>query len=375
MRTWAIKGCLPLLGLTALLCLAGCSAMLEREYQSVEPHVRLSVAEDDSNAVWAESYSELQSAILAQVKAHQEVGVIRLKSWKGDVEEQLTRACDEISHSDPLGAYAVDRIQHSFTRMVSYYEATITVDYRRSAEQIAAVTTVTGSGAIRAELLDALDGFVTETAFQINYFDETQDADYIRGLIREAYYDLPAAALGVPEAQVNLYPDHGSRRVVEVLLTYPEDTTALQSKRVGLEEAATDLAEPYRANGLTDRALASAFFYALREKAQADEEGGATAYAALVEGAADSEGMALAYKELCSLTQLGCRIVEGTLAGAPHFWTIVTLEEGNRHVDPTQAEGALLTDAQLIEAGYAWPEGEYPVCGEASIQTEENVEN
>ena len=374
MRTWAIKGRFAALALALLTVLSGCSAMLEREYQSVEPHIRLSVAEDDSNAVWAESYSELQSAILAQVKAHQEVGVIRLKNWKGDVEEQLTRACDEISHSDPLGAYAVDRIQHSFTRMVSYYEATITIDYRRSAEQIAAVTTVTGSGDIRAELLDALDGFVPETVFQINYFDETQDADYIRNLIREAYYDLPAAALGMPEAQVNLYPDAGSRRVVEVLLTYPEDTKTLQGKRVQLEDAATDLVEPYR-TGLADRVLASVLFSTLRECSDADGAAGSTAYHALVEGAADSEGMALAYKELCDLTELPCQVVEGDLDGVPHFWTIVTLEERSFHVDPSREDGILLTDAQMAQAGYTWPEGEYPVCGEAEIPTEENVEN
>ena len=374
MRTWAIKGRFAALALALLTVLSGCSAMLEREYQSVEPHVRLSVAEDDSNAVWAESYSELQSAILAQVKAHQEVGVIRLKNWKGDVEEQLTRACDEISHSDPLGAYAVDRIQHSFTRMVSYYEATITIDFRRTAEQIAAVTTVTGSGAIRAELVDALDGFVPETVFQINYFDETQDADYIRNLIREAYYDLPAAALGMPEAQVNLYPDAGSRRVVEVLLTYPEDTKTLQGKRVQLEDAATDLVEPYR-TGLADRVLASVLFSTLRERSDADGAAGSTAYHALVEGAADSEGMALAYKELCDLTELPCQVVEGDLDGVPHFWTIVTLEEGSFHVDPSREDGILLTDAQMAQTGYTWPEGEYPVCGEAEIPTEENVEN
>lgn len=374
MRTWAIKGRLTALALALLTALGGCSAMLEREYQSVEPHVRLSVAEDDSNAVWAESYSELQGAILAQVKTHQEVGVIRLKNWKGDVEEQLTRACDEVSHSAPLGAYAVDRIQHSFTRMVSYYEATITIDFRRTAEQIAAVATVTGSGAIRAELVDALDGFVTETAFQINYFDETQDADYIRDLVREAYYDLPAAALGLPEVQVQLYPDQGSRRVVEVLLSYPEESKALQSKRVQLETAATDLVEPYR-TGLKDTALAAALFNGLRERTRTDAAAGATAYHALVEGAADSEGMALAYKELCDLAGLPCRIVEGALGEDASFWTIVTLEEGSRHVDPAQADGLLLTDAQMAQAGYTWPDGEYPLCGESPVPAEENVEN
>ena len=93
-----------------------------------------------------------------------------------------------------------------------------------------------------------------------------------------------------------------------------------------------------------------------------------------MEGKADSEGMALAYKELCDLTGLECRIVEGALGEEPRFWTIVTLEEGSRHLDPS-GEGALLTDAQMAQAGYPWPEGEYPVCGEAVIPDEENAEN
>ena len=338
--------------------------MLEREYQSVEPHIRLSVAEDDSNAVWAESYSELQSAILAQVKAHQEVGVIRLKNWKGDVEEQLTRACDEISHSDPLGAYAVDRIQHSFTRMVSYYEATITIDYRRSAEQIAAVTTVTGSGAIRAELLDALDGFVPETVFQINYFDETQDADYIRNLIREAYYDLPAAALGMPEAQVNLYPDAGSRRVVEVLLTYPEDTQALRQKSDDLQSTADALVLPLRPHQLSPSARQAELFSLVREHVRARPEGGPTAWDALLGDGADSEGLALAFQLLSGKMEVGSVLVEGTLNGEPHFWNQLTADGGAHYVDLTRdASGTTYSAADLLSLGYVW-EG-----------AEENAEN
>ena len=34
--------------------------------------------------------------------------------------------------------------------------------------------------------------------------------------------------------------------MVEVLLTYPEDAKTLQGKRMQLEDAAADLAEPYR---------------------------------------------------------------------------------------------------------------------------------
>ena len=347
-----------LLGLT--LALTGCSSMLEREYQSVAPHVRVSVAEDDSNAVWVETYSELQSAILAQVKAHQEVGIIRLRNWQADVEDQLTRACDEVSHDDPLGAYAVDRIQHAYVRMVTYYEATVTIDFRRSAEQIAAVTTVTGSGAIRAELVDALNAFVTETAFQVNYFDDSMDAAYIQALVREAYYDLPTAALGLPEVQVSLYPDSGSRRVVEVLFTYPEDPETLSAKRVKLEAAALDLAAP----GAEGEDLPIALLQSLGEHVQMAGEG-CTAYDALVEGHADSQGMALAYKALCDLAGVECQVVEGSLNGEGHFWTIVAWGSGHCHVDPSGGEKALLSDGQMADGGYSWDTAAYPACSGA----------
>lgn len=377
-----MKKKLPALALSLSLLLTGCSAMLERDYLSVTPHDRLSAAAGDSSAVWVENYQELVNTIYDMVRGHQEEGVVRLRNWEA-VEESLTRACEEVSHDDPIGAYAVDRIQPQFTRMVGYYEATISIDYRRTAEQIAAVTTVTGSGAIRAELLDALSGFVTETAFRVNYFDPAQDAEYIRRLIREAYYSLPAYALGMPEAQVTLYPDSGSRRVVEVVLAYPEAPEVLQAKSLRLEEAALELAAPYLTGGQSPTALVPALYDTLREQAVPDPEDGplpspgSTAYAALVEGYADSEGMALAYKALCDLTGVECVVAEGSLGEERRFWTIVTLENGHRHVDPSREDGLLLTDAQMEETGFTWTAGEYPACTDPSahalpVETEEN---
>ena len=162
---------------------------------------------------------------------------------------------------------------------------------------------------------------------------------------------------------MNLYPDSGSRRVVEVFFTYPEDPEVLSAKRVRLEEAVLDLADT-QAQGDD---LTGALFQALRSQVQTAEEG-STAYAALVEGAADSQGMALAYKALCDQAGVECQVVEGTLDGAPHFWTIVAWGNGNRHVDPSWGEGLLLDDAQMAAAGYLWDTAAYPVCGEAAAE-------
>ena len=357
------------------LSLTGCAAMLERDYLSVTPHARLPAAADDSTTVWVETYPELVDAIFSLVSEHRESGVIRLRNWKGNVRQNLSDACDEVSHDDPLGAYAVDRIKPEFVRIATYYEATVSIDYRRTAEQVASVNTVAGSGAIRGELRDALTSFVPETAFRVNYFDQAQGDDYIPRLIRQAYYDSPAAALGLPEAVVNLYPESGQQRVVEVLFTYPEEPELLREKSQALTSAAQVLVDPYR-TGLRDSALIPVLYRALREhtglgEAQdaplpAPSVSGSTAYAALVEDQADSEGLALAYKLLCDLAGVECTVVDGTLEGAPRFWTIVTVEQNvHRHVDPSRAEGLLLTDTQMSESGFVWDTQEYPSCGES----------
>ena len=295
------------------------------------------------------------------------------------MRQNLSDACDEVSHDDPLGAYAVDRIKPEFVRIATYYEATVSIDYRRTAEQVASVNTVAGSGAIRGELRDALTSFVPETAFRVNYFDQAQGDDYIPRLIRQAYYDSPAAALGLPEAVVNLYPESGQQRVVEVLFTYPEEPELLREKSQALTSAAQVLVDPYR-TGLRDSALIPVLYRALREhtglgEAQdaplpAPSVSGSTAYAALVEAQADSEGLALAYKLLCDLAGVECTVVDGTLEGVPRFWTIVTVEQNvHRHVDPSRAEGLLLTDTQMSESGFVWDTQEYPSCGESLSET------
>ena len=137
-------------GLTAVLLLSGCSAMLERSYVSVEEHNE-NPASDGGSALRVESYQELVSAILYCVSNGEETGVIRLYNYPRDVESDLESACLEVVQEDPLGAYAVDYIRHEIRHIVSYYEATVHIAYRRTAEQIASVVSVTGVTAIRSE--------------------------------------------------------------------------------------------------------------------------------------------------------------------------------------------------------------------------------
>ena len=75
--------------------------------------------------------------------------------------------------------------------------------------------------------------------------------------------------------------------------------------------------------------------------------------------------MALAYKALCDLAGVECQVVEGSLNGEGHFWTIVAWGSGHCHVDPSGGEKALLSDGQMADGGYSWDTAAYPACSGA----------
>ena len=340
----------PALLLAAALLLTGCSAMLERSYVSVEQHNENPVS-DGGSALRVESYQDLVSAVLYYVSRGQETGTIRFYNYDRDPDSDLDSACLEVAQEDPLGAYAVDYIQYELEHIVSYYEATISITYRRTAAQIASVVSVTGVTAIRTELGKALEQFSPEIVLKVGSFDE--EAVDLQQLAREAYYATPLAAFGMPRMSFAIYPEKtsGRQRVVEVTLTYPEEVGVLRDKQDALENRMAAMEVLLR--GLTGQEAARTAFAMVRENAAYLPFGGSsTAYGALVEGGADSEGFALAMKLLCDIAGVECTVVEGTRNGDRHFWNAVDWGSGTVAVDASDEAGFGLTEEQLNQRGY-----------------------
>ncbi len=341
--------------LAGCLALSGCTSMLEREFVSVEPHREDLTAAGDPSTLLAQNYQELLSAILYLVTQHAETGTIRLSNYPGDVSADLTAACLEVVQKDPLGAYAVDYIKHDVSRIVSYYEATLTLAYRHTAEEVGKIVSVTGSGAIKDELRETLSHFATGATLRISYFAE--DESYIHDLVALAYYSVPQAAFGLPEVTMSLYPESGIQRIVELELAYPLGEEELLQKQDTLMARVEELlpkGTPATAREVYDLLVA--------QVSPTQEAGFSTPYAALTEGKADAEGFALTYKLLCDQAGLSCTVVQGSETSSHPFWNIVTTDQGSRHVDCSQADRFGLTDLQLTElGGYAW-DSSYPLC-------------
>ena len=346
------KRLLALLAALSLL-LTGCASLLEQEYFHVNPYNPIPTAEGDPSTLRAESYQELVNALLYLVTGGQETGRIRLYLDSDDVESQLEAACLEVVQEDPLGAYCVDYIKHSVQPVLTYSDADVQIFYRRTQEQVASISSVTGVTAIRSELGEALTSFSTELVLRIGYFNGEESL--IQDLCRQAYYANPAAVPHLPDISVAIYPEAGRLRIVEITLTYHLEQEELLRRRNELEKTLVQTAAAFPP--LDEEALYPEVAGHLTDVCVYASEGGNTAYHALVEGSANSEGLALAMAALCAQADLPCQVVEGTLNDTPHFWNLVHTEQGWLHLDLTaDAEEVPLLQANpaMEAAGYLW---------------------
>lgn len=348
-----------LIVLVSTLLLSGCSALLEREYSHVTTHNAVPATEGDPSILRADSYQELVNALIYFVNGGVEAGTVRLYTDTENVEPFLADACLEVVQEDPLGAYCVEFIKYSVDPVVTYSQAQVDITYRRTREQVASIVQATGVTAIRSELESALASFAPERVLRISYFEENEA--FIQNLARQAYYDAPAFALGMPEISVSIYPKSGRQRIVEIRLDYPLDLSELEKRQNALSDVLEELAWDLTGQPQLPQTAANT----LMGLGRYDPQGGGTVWDLFDTKRANSEGLALAYAALCQQLELPCQVVQGTLEEEPHFWNVVQTAEGYRHIDLSNLDGEdgpLYTDQQFAELGRTWDESSLPPC-------------
>lgn len=345
--------------LCACLALSGCAPMLSREYVSVTPHRSTTTDAGSSSVLRVESYQELVNSLSYLISSGADVGVVRLYMQTPQAEDDLRAARLEIMQELPLAAYAVENITYETEPLLTYTEARVSISYRRTQQQIASLVSVTGISAVRAALTAAMSQFSPECVLRITFFDQTED--YVTDLIQQLYYANPDSALEFPWLDVNIYPNSGRQRIVEVDFQYETDSTILAERALLLEQACQRLTDPLIESGSASPTTAAA---AILDAGGYLPDGGSTGYSALLEGGANAEGLALAYASVCGRLGISCKVARGLLNGQPHFWNVVSTEVGWRHIDlshPT-ALATFSTDEQWEKSGYLWLESSLPAC-------------
>ncbi len=389
----AFKKCIPLL-LAAALCLtaSGCASILEGEYHAAQRYVDELPLKEGSDVI-VRSYTALKTAILALVESGQAEGKLSFSGYSGEPSEDLPRACSELKSDNALCAYAVDYFSYDLSRIVSYYEARVFVNFRRSAEEIAAIRNIGAVSRVRDALFEAMHNSDTSLVVQA-VGPELSNAE-LQNMAQEYYYGAPLDCLQLPYVSLRVYPGTGIYRIYEIGVNYGSDESSRAVLSEQLNNAAlalcAEIREENEAQEGDGTALAELAAQRLAERsawAQSVSGYDLTAYGALVGARASDEGLAMAYKALCDLLGLDCIVISGRMDKAPHVWNMVRAGDDREahyfHVDVSQllldAEGGelrALRGEYEMWGRYWWDIDLYPFYGEtvAAIEPEPDAEN
>jgi len=348
--------------------IAGCASILEIERVMEEVHVANPVERPHEPELEVSNFEDLKAALLELINAHETTGTIISFSYETeDVQADLDRAIYEIMTTHPLGVYAVSDMVGVASQIVAFYEITVTIEYMRTRQQIAAITDVLYTSDLRDELLSALreyrDEAVFRTPLQIT-------AESLALYIAEIYYQNPRKIVMRPVVAVEVFPETGDDRIFSVSFGLFQPQGLMISLGDGLSMAIARNIE--EAEGGTDAEILLSLVRHLSATTGFDEAAArtlsahgvqnplATAFGALVNGSAVGEGFAMAFKALCDELGLDSRVILGTLGGRYHAWNLVNLGGFYYHIDVALgAENGieaifLRNDAGFRNMGYRW---------------------
>ena len=203
--------------LSASLLLTGCGALLERDYVTAEPHSSRFWESDAAGTLRAENYQDIVNDLLILIGQHTESATVRLYNYEDDVTvaDALERATTEVQQETSMGAYAVEYITASSRFQRAYYEISLEIRYRRTAEQIQAVVNATSTEALAALLEAALDEGRTELAVRIGYWGENGQTrvEEIVSRLREE-----RGLTETPPWTISYYPPGGPVGLIEFVM-------------------------------------------------------------------------------------------------------------------------------------------------------------
>ena len=352
-----------------LLALCGCGVLRENTYVAVVPHDEDYGTALDSDVLTVSSYLSLKNAMLNMVEDGVKEGVIRAEAYGGNLSEDLSQAVDEVTRQSPLGAYAVSSMTYDYSKIVSYYEIHINTTFRRSLEEIQSIVYVADMDALSLQLRETMKNYRARLVVRVGAYESFSLDD----MVNQVYEAEPAELLEKPSCSMELYPDSGSQRILEIDFDYVHSTQELMDSRDALQPQIQQLARIY---GSSDQPMTNVrrFYQRLGRDAvlEPQDEGSHaltnSVYGVLVEGHATSYGFAQAFRVMMDACEIPCRLITGQRNGVLHYWCLVEISGSYYYIDPSTAAGDqpleyyLMGNIQLEEQSYyMWNAVEYPV--------------
>lgn len=338
--------------LVLMLLLSGCSALLEGEYHSVKPHASENVKLPD-DAVTVADYSQVQEALLKMVTSGKQESTFYITGFDMEEADQYMRtAVDYIMKNSAVGAYAVEEIQYESGTSGGVAAIAVEVNYLHGRQEI-----------LRIKNANNMDSVKTLIGFSIKNCDpsvvikvrEYRQLD-LELFVQEYANQNPHLCMEIPQVSVNLYPNSGEERVMEISFTYANGRDTLRNMQSTVAPIFS-AAELY-VQGSDDKSQKYEQLYAfLMERFDYTIETSITpTYSLLRYGVGDSKAFALVYNAMCRNANLDCQVISGTRDGEAHYWNQIRYDDIEYHVDLLACNETGEFSVMLPEemTGYVW---------------------
>lgn len=356
--------------------LSGCSALFKKEYLSVSKYTDESRSSFSSDVRRIADYKELKQAVVAMVNNHQNEGKLKFTNYDGSLQGDISQACQEVKSENTIASFAVNYMSYDLSRIANYYEAVVNISYKHTQGEIEAIPYITGKSQLEVTIDPVLENMGSYTSFKITSASIT--AEEVKNAVYLAYTTNPTSCVVMPNVTIQIHPQSGLQRIVEINLEYGWKMSELQKMKAALIDKINGISSAISTG--KDAVFALKAYEALAEQCTYDPTGflqngktdlnsglGSTAYGALVEGNADSTGIAAAYSALCNKVGIECILVNGYLNNESHSWNIIKLEGTYYHVDVSTSSSVgignsfMRSDLQMQER-YTWDKTAYPAC-------------
>lgn len=361
-----------LIALLLVLCLmlSGCRSWMDGSYQSIKPHQQ---AESfvQVGAVQVSSYTQLYQALCNMVAAGSEERVFYITEIDESLlETYLKNAVESVTNSDPIGTYAVDTISFEIGTNTGRTAVAVTMQYRRSRAEILRIKRVATMEEAGEAIYQAL---VTCDPNVVIMVENYRQVDLVQQ-VEDCVENYPQVCMEMPQVSAAVYPESGTRRVIELNFAY-------QNSREDLRQMQSYVEPIFRAANLNvsaEEGEATKFvrmYSFLMERSDYRQETSLTpAYSLLRHGVGDSRAFAQVYAAMCREAGLDCQVITGSRNGEPWSWNLICCDGVYYHVDllSSLSAGKMLRKADGEMQGYVWDYAAYPAAG--SVYKEEPAE-
>ena len=360
-RIWALC-------LAGCLLLTGCEGIFDSSYVYTEPHKEENT-QTDTGAIQASDYDSLCKALANLAENGTESGIVYVPRYdQSKISADISKAGRQTLLDNPIAAYAVEDIQCELGTSGGQSAIAVNITYVHDRSEIRKIRRVTDLEMAKAVITEELDNCAAGVVLYLENFEAVDLAQMV-----EDYADSsPQTVMETPQVTVNIYPETGDSRVVELKFTYQNSRDSLRSMQEQVSPVFAS-AVLYVSGDAAEREKFSQLYSFLMERYEYKVETSITpAYSLLRHGVGDSKAFAVVYGAMCRRAGLNCYVVTGTRWGEPWFWNIVEDDGQYYHVDLLRCseEGYFQerTDAEMED--YVWDYSAYTEKTEETVPSE-----